>query len=124
MNIGEAGKISGLTPDTIRFYEKRGLIFSTKRDQNGRRYYGENDVGWLGMLACLRGTGMPLTETENFAHLVNAGDQTVPDRIDILEKHRERLKEKRDELDRYENHLNEKIAYYNNWLEKSKQESA
>lgn len=113
MNIGEAGKLTGLSPDTIRFYEKRGLILSTKRDEKGHRYYAESDVGWLGMLACLRGTGMPLSETESFTRLVQEGEHTVPQRIEILQGHRERLEEKRAELDRYQRHLDEKIAYYN-----------
>lgn len=124
MNIGEAGKKSGLSPDTIRFYEKRGLILSTKRDEKGHRYYAENDVGWLGLLACLRGTGMPLSETETFTRLVQDGKHTVPDRIELLESHRERLAQKRAELDAYENHLNEKIAYYNSVLEKQTNEAA
>jgi len=124
MNIGEAAKMSGLSPDTIRFYEKRGLILSTKRDEKGHRYYAESDVGWLGLLACLRGTGMPLSETETFTHLVNEGEHTVPDRIDLLENHRERLAEKRAELDAYEKHLDEKIAYYNSLLKEQKHEAA
>ena len=112
MNIGEAGKLTGLSPDTIRFYEKRGLILSTKRDEKGHRYYAESDVGWLGMLACLRGTGMPLSETETFTHLVQEGDHTIPERIKLLEGHRQRLEQKRAELDQFEKHLNGKIEYY------------
>lgn len=112
MNIGEAGKKAGLSPDTIRFYEKRGLIVSTKRDEKGHRYYAESDVGWLSLLACLRGTGMPLAETETFTQLAHEGEHTVPDRIDLLKRHRQRLREKREELDRFEEHLDAKIAYY------------
>jgi len=124
MNIGEAGKKSGLSPDTIRFYEKRGLILSTKRDEKGHRYYAENDVGWLGLLACLRGTGMPLAETETFTKLVHKGEHTVPDRIELLESHRERLAQKRAELAAYEKHLDEKIDYYNSVLAKQNKETA
>ncbi|MGJ8530295.1 MerR family transcriptional regulator [Maritalea sp.] len=124
MNIGEAGKKSGLSPDTIRFYEKRGLIFATKRDDKGHRYYADSDVSWLGLLACLRGTGMPLSHTETFTRLVQEGDQTIPDRIELLEEHRVHLQKKRDELDKYENHLNEKIAYYTEFLEKQNSQAA
>ena len=124
MNIGEAGKLSGLSPDTIRFYEKRGLILSTKRDEKGHRYYAENDVGWLGMLACLRGTGMPLAETEAFTRLVQEGDHTVPERIKLLEGHRERLEQKRAELDRFEKHLDEKISYYNDFVKTEEKKKA
>jgi len=72
------------------------------------------------LLACLRGTGMPLAETETFTRLVHAGEDNVPERIELLENHRERLAQKRRQLDQYEKHLDGKIAYYNSVLEDQK----
>ena len=59
--IGEAAQITGLSVDTLRYYERAGLIDPVRRERNGRRYE-ETDLLWLAFLRRLRATGMPIAQ--------------------------------------------------------------
>lgn len=114
MRIAEAASKSGLSVDTIRYYEKSGLVPGIRRGPDGhRRFTGEN-VDWLTLLYWLRKTGMPLKTMNRFAALYREGDRTMPDRKAILLEHAEHLKKRRSDLDRCEEILACKIAIYEN----------
>ena len=71
MKIKEAAEESGLSEDTIRFYEKSGMLPRTKRDKRGWRDFDPNALEWLKDLERLRSTGMPLQDVKQFAVLVH-----------------------------------------------------
>ena len=112
MRINEAAETSGLSADTIRFYEKSGIVPPIQRDMNGQRRFSRNNVDWMTVLYWLRKTGMPMKVMSRYAFLVHAGDHTIPERKDILRQHGQRLSEQRAELDRCEALLAYKLAAY------------
>ena len=118
MRIKEAAEHSGLSQDTIRFYEKSGMLPPITRDARGWRVFGPNDLAWLTVLDRLRATGMPLDEVKRFAKSAHAPDAESPAeqalRLDILERHAETLALRRAELDACEAYLNGKFAHYRN----------
>lgn len=88
MKISALARQSGLSIDTLRFYEKIGLIDPPARDSAGRRDYGPEVLGWIAFLAQLNATGMKQADRVRYAELRRAGAVTVPARRAMLEAHR------------------------------------
>jgi len=114
MRISEASTRSGLSADTIRYYEKSGIVPAIDRGPDGLRRFSPENVEWLTLLYWLRKTGMPMKEMHRFAALYREGNSTVPERKALLLKHAERLKKRRAELDTCEEVLAVKLAAYRN----------
>ncbi|MCU0800880.1 MAG: MerR family transcriptional regulator [Rhodobacteraceae bacterium] len=116
MRIEEAAKMTGLSVDTIRFYERIGMLPPLSRDSRGWRRISGNALEWLGNLARLRATGMPMAEMKRFAALVHqAGPVTAAaraERLAILLAHRERLAQRRAEIAAAAAYLDHKISVY------------
>ncbi|MEL6170093.1 MAG: MerR family transcriptional regulator [Pseudomonadota bacterium] len=116
MHIAEASETSGLSIDTIRFYEKSGMLPDLPRDDRGWRRFTPDTVGWLEVLANLRKTGMPLDDVRRFAASANGPDaMSVPamkERLELLRTHAARLTLKQAELNRCTAYLNGKISNY------------
>ncbi|WP_246497588.1 MerR family transcriptional regulator [Sphaerisporangium rubeum] len=113
---GEAAEESGFSLDTLRYYERIGLLEPVQRNSAGQRRFSDGDIGWLGMLRCLRGTGMPISEMLRFAELTRAGDHTVADRIALLEAHDRAVEAKIAELREKQSAIQYKIGYYRDVL--------
>lgn len=107
---------TGFTLDTLRYYEKIGLLERVERNAAGQRRFTEQDLGWLGMLRCLRDTGMPIAQMLRFAELTRAGDHTIPDRIKLLEDHDRRVESQIDNLLERKRYIRNKISYYRSVL--------
>lgn len=103
---------TGFSIDTLRYYEKIGLLANIERNAAGQRRFSEEDVGWLGTIRCLRDTGMPIAEMLRFAELVRAGDHTMPDRIKLLEEHDLRVQAQINNLTEQQRYIHHKISYY------------
>ena len=112
MRISEASEKSGLGIDTIRFYEKSGLLPQIARGTDGQRRFTAENVEWLTLLYWLRQTGMPIKTMQRFAVLYQAGDQTIAERKSILLNHSAFLKQRRKELDHCDAILAHKIQIY------------
>jgi DNA-binding transcriptional MerR regulator len=112
-SIAEAARATGLTPHTLRYYERDGLLLdAVERAASGHRRYTEADLGWLVLLGRLRATGMPIREIREYAALVRQGDGTEQQRLTMLQAHRERVLA---ELAQVQDHLTAiegKIALY------------
>ncbi|NDJ75532.1 MAG: MerR family transcriptional regulator [Chloroflexi bacterium] len=91
--IEQAARETGLTTDTLRYYERIGLITDVARAPNGHRRYDDDDIVWILFLKQLRATGMPIAQMRRFAQLRREGDATVPQRRAMLEQHRQNLQE-------------------------------
>jgi DNA-binding transcriptional MerR regulator len=103
---------TGFTLDTLRYYEKIGLLEPVSRNAAGQRRFTEEDVGWLGTIRCLRDTGMPIAEMLRFADLVRQGDHTIADRIKLLEEHDGRVRDQIANLTERQRYIHDKISYY------------
>ena len=111
MFIGEFSNRTGLTIDTLRYYEKEGLI-KPLRDKSGRRDYSENDVKWAEFIVRLKETGMPIREIKQYARLRAEGDKTLDERLQMLIRHRKHLNEQIAKLMEHRSMLDDKISFY------------
>lgn len=112
MRINQASEATGLSADTIRYYEKEGILPPIDRDASGHRHFNQENINWMTVLYWLRKTGMPMEVMSRYAELVHAGDNTIPERKSILLKHGELLASRRAELDRCDEILAYKLAAY------------
>jgi DNA-binding transcriptional MerR regulator len=107
---GQVAEKTGFSLDTLRYYERIGLL-SVARTPGGQRQYGEDDIGWLEILRCLRDTGMPIQRMREYAEL-SRDDDTVAERIALLEEHDHEVETRITELQAQRDHIRGKIAYY------------
>lgn len=110
-SIGEFSKFTNLSIDTLRYYEKEGLI-TPKRKENGRRYYCEKDVTWIEFIKRLKETKMPIKEIQKYAKLRAIGDSTMNERMDMLINHRTALEKEITKANENLQKLNDKINFY------------
>jgi DNA-binding transcriptional MerR regulator len=90
-SIQEISQKTGLSAHTLRYYEKEGLIKGVERSEGGFRQYSEEDLEALGLICCLKNTGMSLKEIARFVDLTHQGEHTLRERVDMLRAHRERV---------------------------------
>jgi DNA-binding transcriptional MerR regulator len=109
---GQVVEETGFSLDTLRYYERIGLLERIGRTASGQRRFTDQDVGWLGMIRCLRDTGMPIAAMLRFAELVRQGRQTIPDRIAVLEAHDQAVEKQIADLRRKQRAIQNKIQHY------------
>lgn len=112
MRIGEFSKHSGLTIDSIRYYEKIGLIPMPLRDGGGRRIYGEDHLIWIGFLDVLKSTGMGVKDMARYVELRAHGAQSIAERLDLLKRHHEAIGNEIQRLHKIDTVLSDKIAMF------------
>ncbi|EKZ1710897.1 MerR family transcriptional regulator [Listeria monocytogenes] len=88
---------TGLSIDTLRYYEEEKLLIPARNEKN-YRVYMEEDYCWVQLLLKMKQTGMTITNIKNFAALQKQGDMTLPNRIEILDNHMENLYEQQKDL--------------------------
>ena len=89
LSIAEAAELTGLSADTLRYYERDGLLLRpVPRAGSGHRLYGERDIEWVRLITKLRSTGMPIRDVRRYADLVRAGDGNEVERLELLRVHR------------------------------------
>lgn len=111
-SIAQAARSSGLSIDTLRYYERIGLIDPPARDSGGRRAYSDEDLGWLAFVTRLRTTGMPIRKMREFAQLRHRGDVSASRRRQILVDHRADVRARIAELQSCLEVLDYKIDHY------------
>ncbi|MBC9819910.1 MerR family transcriptional regulator [Terrabacter sp. MAHUQ-38] len=116
LRVGEAAREAGVSIDTLRYYERENLL-RTERTASGHRRYSQGDLDWIGVLTCLRDTGMPIRRMREFATLVGEDDDaTIGARIELLDEHRtevlRQIRELQSNLERVEG----KLAWYRSRL--------
>jgi DNA-binding transcriptional MerR regulator len=109
---GQVAEQTGFSLDTLRYYERIGLLDGIERNSSGQRVFTEGDVAWLRILRCLRDTGMPIQRMVRYAELARGGDETVGERLDVLREHDRDIDEKIANLLGEQEHIRSKIAYY------------
>ncbi len=118
MTIKEVSEKYNISPDTLRYYEKVGVIKSVTR-KNGIRQYGDKEIDNIEFVVCMRNAGISIEALVKYIKLFDEGDQTASQRKQILIDEREKLKIKLDEMNKAMDKLNYKIdVYYSEMLEK------
>ncbi len=122
-SISQMAERFGVEPHTLRFYEKEGIVTS-ERTSSGVRRYTEEDVSRMEMAMCLKSTGMPLKEIKRYFDLVDAGDDTLDQRLDIFISHRDHVLEEIAVLQRHLCRIERKIQWYESFLEEKRHNQA
>lgn len=89
--IGEAANLVGLSVETLRYYDRAGLLGPLRRDSAGRRVFDARALGVLDVILRLRRSGMPVEDVRRFAELLREGDAQRRGRLALLREHRDRL---------------------------------
>lgn len=117
VRIGEFSKRTGLSIDTLRYYEKEKLL-TPQRDFNDRRVYCEVDIRWVEFIIRLKDTGMPLKEIRRYARLRAKGSSAMNERLEMLIAHKANLEAQIEKLDAHKEKLNDKIKFYREEISK------
>ena len=112
MTIKQVCQCYGLTQDTLRYYEKIGVIPPVHRSASGIRDYDEHDLGWVENAVCLRNAGVPVESIAEYVKLYQAGDETFAARRDLLSHVLADLTEQRSQLDAAIQKLTYKVSRY------------
>jgi DNA-binding transcriptional MerR regulator len=118
LTIAEVSERTGLSQDTLRYYEKAGLIEPVGRTSGNHRSYCADDLEWLAFLLRLRQTGMSIADMQHFAELRSAGPATIAERLSILREHQRCLQDRIRALRRSSKALDDKINTYQQLLTK------
>lgn len=106
-----------MSPHTLRYYERVGLLRPVERTTGNQRRYRDSDVEWVAFLLRLRQTGMPIAQMREYADLRHRGDATTRSRLDLLEAHQRALRDRITELRAHERALDDKIGVYRRTLD-------
>lgn len=112
MNIKSASQELGMSADTIRYYERIGLVPPITRTASGIRDFQERDMEALEFVKCFRSTGVSVESLIDYMSLYQKGDATREARLSILEEEREKMAERLSDLQAAMDRLNLKIHYY------------
>lgn len=122
MKIAEVSERYGISSDTLRYYERVGLIQSVNRNASGIRNYSEIDLKRVEFIKCMRSAGLPIEALVEYIGLVQQGDQTIEARKEILKEQREQLATRMKEMQKTLDLLDYKINLYENAVLKKEQE--
>lgn len=112
MTIKQVSERYGISQDTLRYYEKAGLIPEVTRTAGGIRDYQPEDLGWLELALCMRSAGLPVNVIVEYRKLFQQGDSTIPQRLRLLTDQREELLEMKSQIEQTLERLNYKISVY------------
>ena len=112
MKIAEVSEQYGISLDTLRYYERIGLIPPVTRNESGIRDYKELDVRRVEFVKCMRSAGLPIEVLIEYIGLVQRGDQTIEARKDILVEQRQLLISRMEQMQKTLDILDHKIEVY------------
>ncbi len=110
--IATAAEMTGCTIDTLRYYERAGVLPDITRSASGQRLYSDDDLGWVAFVRRLRATGMPMRRVHDYTTMVRAGATTIANRRRLLEEHRTTVAAAIAELTEALDVLDAKIHHY------------
>ena len=122
MKIAEVSEQYGISLDTLRYYERIGLIPPVTRNESGIRDYNELDVRRVEFVKCMRSAGLPIEVLIEYIGLVQRGDQTIEARKDILVEQRQLLISRMEQMQKTLDILNHKIEVYEKAVLKNEKE--
>ena len=122
--IQDVSEKTGLTAHTLRYYEKEGLISGVERTQGGFRQYTDEDLERLGLICCLKNTGMSIQEIARFVQLTHEGEHTLEERVELLRAHREQVLERIAEMQKHLEKVTWKLNFFTEKLNAYEAEKA
>lgn len=112
MTIAEVAKEYNISADTLRYYERIGLLPAVNRTQGGIRDYNEADCRWVEFIKCMRSAGLSVEALTEYVMLAQKGESTFEQRRQILIEQRDHLRQRIQELQESLDRLNFKISNY------------
>ena len=112
MTIKEVSEKYDISQDTLRYYERIGLIPAVTRTSGGIRNYQDSDLGWVENAICMRNAGVPIEALIEYVRLYQMGDSTIEARKQLLEEQYEILQEQKQQIEITMERLNYKISRY------------
>ncbi|WP_271000678.1 MerR family transcriptional regulator [Listeria seeligeri] len=116
MNIKEASEKTGVSADTIRYYERIGLIPRVIRNENGVRKFDDEDLRWIDFSRQMRRAGMSIEALIDYLSLFREGEKTLEPRMELLKEQRAELKDRIDMMQEALERLDFKIENYDTHL--------
>ena len=120
LTIKEVSETYDISADTLRYYERIGMIPEVTRTAGGIRDYQESDLGWVELVICMRKAGLPVEALIEYVKLYQEGDETFEARLQLLSEEREKLEEQKAQIESAINRLNHKISKYEEAVKKLK----
>ena len=115
-SIQDVSRKTGLSTHTLRYYEKEGLISGVERSQGGFRQYTDEDLEKLGLICCLKNTGMSIQEIARFVQLTREGEHTLEERVELLKEHRNRVLKRMEEMQKHLEKVTWKLNFFSEKL--------
>lgn len=112
MTIKEVSEKYGVSQDTLRYYERVGMIPEVSRTAGGIRNYTQEDLGWLELALCMRSAGLPVNVLVEYLKFYRQGDETIPQRLELLTAQRKELLEMKSRIEQTLARLDYKISVY------------
>lgn len=112
LTIQEAAQLTGLSKSTLRYYEQIGLIPQAERDENQHRRYSDAVIRRIEFVKKLRSTSMPVSDVQRYVMLLQGGESTYAERLEIMKSHREKLATRIEELTGFLERIDRKIDVY------------
>ena len=112
----QACKQTNMTYQTLKFYCNEGLVPNVKRDKNNRRVFDERDIAWISSLICLKKCGMSIQEMKEYLVMCLQGEETIPQRKEMLARKQEALRESVKELEDSIAYIDWKQNFYDDVL--------
>ncbi|MGM9902939.1 MerR family transcriptional regulator [Enterococcus sp. 10A9_DIV0425] len=116
MNIKQVSKEKGVSADTLRYYERIGLIPPVNRTKGGIRDYTQEDLRWVDFTICMRNAGLSIETLIEYLRLYSEGESTIHARRDLLIEESKQLEKKIKEMQDCQERLQLKIKNYNELL--------
>lgn len=116
MTIAEVSKKYDMTADTLRYYERIGLIPPVPRTKSGLRDYDAESCGWIELMKCMRAAGVQIEALIEYVALFRSGDETLDARKTLLTEQRDQLVERMADMQKSLDKLNAKINHYEQGL--------
>lgn len=111
-SIRQVSKKTQLPSHTLRYYEKEGLLPYIKRSEGGIRRFSEDDLEWLGLICCLKSTGMHIKQIKEFVELSFQGGETLKQRCEMLKAHKNNVEEQMKTMQKHLEKVTHKIECF------------
>lgn len=121
-SIKQVAEKTNLKAHVLRYYEKEGLLPSVGRSNSGIRRYSQDDLEWLGLICCLKNTGMSIKQIKAFVELSVQGDATLKERCDLLIAHKQQVEAEIAEMHKHLQKVAHKIDHFSAQYQQSVQE--
>ena len=110
--VGEMAERLGVTPSTLRYYDREGMLPFVERTASGARLFKDEDLGWFRIIECLKKTGMPIKDIKRFIDLCIEGDSAIDERLELITERLAAVQSQIDELAQARDLLEYKRWYY------------